>query len=338
MDVKILESLDLSEATFTREEATGRMSAKIDILRVGRSKNPRVYRESAVRGAAEDHIFDGARMFVNHSETPPLKRSLTEMVAAVESTQYNPDRQMLEGTAVFFDPAFFDYAQRAKPYMGTSIRALCRGERVREASGQVIEDIHEIVQGHSVDWVIYPAAGGAIQSFAQEAEGDETVDWSKITLEELRTNAPELVQQIESALKQNTTNASPTSEEISALVKAAIDERDQKAAEAAKAQAEAQAKVTEAVGKSGLPEVVRKRLITQLVGKTDGEVAEAIKDAADEIKALGAGPRITGQGNSQEGTQSSASHPTGISVAESVEGYFGMAKKSDKKSDKDDKK
>jgi len=153
------EIIDASEAEFNKDEATGKMTGRIKIIQAGRAKNPRNYRSSALRKAAKEGVYNGLRMFVNHSDKPPTKRSLTEMVAAVESTEYDAKTDAVYGNVEFFNPDFYNFANAAKKYMGVSAAHRIRVNYVQEGR-KTIEDVQEIVGGHSVDWVIYPSAGG----------------------------------------------------------------------------------------------------------------------------------------------------------------------------------
>lgn len=334
---RINDLFDINEAEFEVEENTGRLRCKTTILKAGRSKNPRNYREEAVRKAAEDGTFTGLRMFVNHSEQPPLKRSLTEMVSAVESTSYDSEKKAIIGEVEFFNKDFYEFAKRAKSYMGTSINALARGNRVRQPNGEVIEDITEIVKGHSVDWVIFPAAGGEIQQFL-ESEGAEEVEWDKITLEDLQKNlSPALWDEIEKAIVEKEKgpedlleSPEPTSpDNLDAKIAEAIKKyEEEKAQEAAEAAARS-AHLEDVVGKSGLPEPTRRRLVAQFATVPtleDVKIAEAIQLAKEELTAAGAGPHITGMGPS-EGTAAISDHPAGILVSEAVDEYFKVSKK-----------
>ena len=319
---------DLTESEFMVEEGTGRMTANLRLIKSGLSKNNRNYRESALKTSADKGIFNGVRMFANHSTTPPLKRPISEMVAAIESTSWNADAKAVDGRVVFFNKEFYDFAQQAKGYMGDSINALVRGTRVRESSGRVTEDIHEIVQPHSVDFVIYPAAGGEILAF--ESEGD-MIDWKAITAEDIKTNATELYD----AIKAEALAAQPkpgvpsfTQEQIDQLVKdevaSAMEARQKEIDETNEKIRLANEKVVLAFAKSGLPEPTRKRVQLAFEGQTEfneSAVTEAITSAKEELTAVGAGPKITGQGPS---SGSAPEKKTEFSINESVAAAFGM--------------
>lgn len=328
------ELIDANEAVFTADESTGQLRATVTIIKAGRSKNPRNYPEHVVKKAAESHIYDGLRMFVNHSEKPPLKRDFNEMVSAVESTSWDPDQKKIVGNVVFFDENFYQKAQRAKDFMGTSVSQYIQAERVRQPDGSVIEEVRDIPYAKSVDWVVYPAAGGEILAFESE-EGDEEVDWDKITVDDIKTNAPDLWKGIVEAVKaeikppdgSQSTQEGLTEEKISQIVAKAIADHDAAKAQESQRTAEIKTKVQESLQKSGLPQRTRDRIAVQLLGMEQFDekiVNEAVEAAKEELKAAGAGPRVTGMGTSQASEDGNFStHPSGISVSESVAAEFG---------------
>lgn len=341
----VTEIFDVSEAIFEKDKDTGKMTAKVTILKAGRAKNPRNYRSSAVSKAAKEGVYDGLRMYVNHSDKPPTKRSMNELVSAVESTEYDSKNDRIIGNVEFFSPEFYDYAQRAKKHIGVSADHRIKVQKVREASGQMIDDVLEIVGAHSVDWVIYPSAGGEVISFAKESEGADEVEWDQVTLDQLKANAPavldaykaELVKEAEKPPKDDKKvddkeePAALTADSIAKLVKEAIDE-DRKAHETESSQrAMATKKVRDYVGKAGLPARTRDRIISQysdVLEYVESDVKESVEDAKAELKEAGAGPSITGQGPSGG---SSSEKPKIASARESVEALFLGAKKEPEK-------
>lgn len=332
------EMIDVSEATFHKDEATGKMTADVAIIKAGRAKNPRNYRASALQKAAKEGIYNGLRMFVDHSEKPPVKRGFREMVSAVESTHWDPQlgpQGGIRGVVEFFDEKFFDQVQRAKNYVGVSADHRIKVNYVQEGQRQ-IEDVLEIAYARSVDWVLYPSAGGEILQFARESEGAEQVEWNDITLDELKANAPQLVAQIEAGVKPATESHDDdpppamtlTPEMVSQMiakgVQEAISARDEKDTK----RSDAQKAIREFVTKSGLPNRVQNRLISMFsdaLEYVEGDVQAAVEDAKEELKELGVGPRITGEGPS--GAASQGGKPTTKTAREGVEAMFGFDKK-----------
>jgi hypothetical protein len=329
----VTDVIDVGEAEFNKDETTGKMTAKVTIIKAGRAKNPRNYRSSAIQRAAKEGIYNGARMFVDHSDKPPLKRSMKELVAAVESTEYNAKNDSVDGTIEFFNPEFYDYAQRARKHTGISASHRIKVQRVRESSGQMIEDVEQIVGVHSVDWVVYPSAGGEVISFARESEGVEDVEWTDITADTLKANAPELYAQLTAKESKDDPDddgdgdeqTPPTQEAIMKMVQEAIaEDRRQQATTAEKKEA-ASKKTREYLSKSGLPPRTQSRIqssFSNALEFVETEVAEAVEDAKAELKEAGAGPHISGQGPSGSSGPEKRVH----TARESVDAAFGIEK------------
>jgi hypothetical protein len=190
-----------------------------------------------------------------------------------------------------------------------------------------------------VDFVIYPSAGGMIHSF--EGESD-MIDWAAIKADELKANAPDIYEQIRSEAvaelekppQKDPPPAAPPVD-VKAEITSALEAYKREEAEKAQKSHAVQLKVNEAFKNSGLPEVTRRRVMSTFEGQTEFDekiVNEAITEAKEELAAAGAGPRITGQGPSGPGTESSST--TTFSAHESVAAAFGIKKEAAKTGDK----
>jgi len=319
---------ETSESDFEVFEGTGELKSRNVIIRAGRSKNRRHYRESTLRDAAVRGIFNGTRMFVNHSDKLPTRRPMQDMVSGVENVTYDEEKKALVGDVIYFSQEFFDFAKRARNFMGNSIAALVEGQKRKDNDGTYFEDISRIVQPRSVDWVVFPAAGGGIEAFVSEGEDD--VDWNELTLEALEENAPALIEELKQKLTPPPVEppAEPPAEPVVLTTEAVQDMVQQLLHEAAEATAlreVEQGKIREYIGKSGLPERTKVRLMAQfaLTESFDEEkINVAVTEAREELKAAGAGPRITGQGPTGAAATTVAKRP----AREAVESYFGVTK------------
>lgn len=340
------EVLDVSEAEFRKDEETGKMTAHVRIIKAGRAKGKnRRYTSESIRKAAREGVYDGMRMYVNHSDRPPTKRDMSEMVSAVESTQYNPKADAVEAEVEFFDERFFDYAQRAKKHIGLSADHRIRVTYAQEGTDR-IENVTEIPFARSVDWVIYPAAGGEILSFGKESEGADQVEWNEVTLDDLKAHAPKLLEAYKTEFARESagpddypdeepdeegttkkTQESLTRDDVTKLVQEQVQAIQTAADEKARKQSETTKKVREMVSKSGLPSRTQARLVNLFADAleyVENDVNSAIDDAKAELKEAGVGrPRISGMGTS--GAQESQGSAT-YSVKESVESMFGIKK------------
>lgn len=340
----VKEIIDVSEAVFSKDETSGKMSARIKIIAAGKAQGkPRRYSSQAIRMAAKEGIYDGIRMFVNHSDKPPTKRGMGELVSAVEDTTYDPKADAVMGNVEFFNKDFFDYAQRARKHIGVSADHRIRVNYVQEGN-QTIEDVQEIIGARSVDWVVYPAAGGEIISFVQESKGVEDVEWSEITPELLKEHAPEVYAKIaqesdpgpdddpdddgdeepDEGDKSKKVKESFTRADVAKMVQESVTEILNASEQKAKKRIDTTKKVRDFVSKSGLPGRTRDRIINQFADATEyveADVKEAVEGAKEELKEAGAGrPRISGMGTS--GSKEGETESKVMSVREGVESLF----------------
>lgn len=357
------------DSVFESEEGDdGRMMATVRIIKAGLSKNNRNYRVSALQRAAKEGIFDGVRMFRGHSKAGPLGRNFDELISAVESTEYDDKTQSLNGRVEFFDRPFYEKVNRAKRYMGVSIDSILRGTRTPDPrGGRALEDIHAFHQPRSVDWVIYPAAGGEI--LAMESEGDDNViDWAAVeadaanlTEEDLKKNAPSLWKKFH---PETTADKLPihghsaqeeeedeeeddppkkgkkavkkifSQEAVEDIVTQRMTAYQKEQDDIAEKHRLAFEDVKKAFETSGLPPVTRGRLMKGFEGieyqaYDEKKVKAVIDEAKEELKAAGAGPRITGMGagDAPKGKDGEGGNSVRFAAMESVGAHFGLAKK-----------
>jgi hypothetical protein len=244
------------------------MTARIRIAQAGVSKNNRNYRPQALEDAHNRQLFVGARMFLNHDrKKSPIERPFQDMMSAIESTEWDPATQTLYGNTVFFDKDFYKKAKRAKKYMGTSLSAMVKGTRSRDTAGRVYEDIQSFDHVRSDDWVIFPAAGGIVESFSATESEEEDMEWGSVTLKDLQEKVPSLLEEFKSTIKveegetpqpdDKQTDEKPVALQVQEAVENALRERDQKAA----TQQRVTAQYREFVSTAGLPERTRERIV-----------------------------------------------------------------------------
>lgn len=354
------EVVEATEAQFNRDDETGKMTARIKIIQAGPTKSKmqfqRVYSPAAIRRAAQEKIYDGLRMFVNHSDKPHLKRGLMEMVSAVESTEYDPKTNAVYGNVEIFDKDFFDRADKAKKFMGVSATQRIEVTRSPAVNGKTAtEEVQRIPEAHSVDWVIYPAAGGEIIKFARESEGADQVEWDDITLDTLREHAPAVLDAHKQELAKESKKVDPPDDDDEAdeneeddapvtMKKSDLSKFVQEQIQSVMTDSEskrqkniaATKKVRDRVAKSGLPARTQGRIVNQFAEVqeyVEKDVDEAITEAQEEFKEAKLGPRISGMGPTSS-TGATGSERKTVTVREGVEGIFGFSKKAEKKDDK----
>lgn len=330
----------------------------ITIIKEGRSQNNRNYKRSALEKAVNDRVYENVRMFVDHSENLPLKRSVKELVSGIGETKLDtsfPDGlARVRGKVTWFNEEFQKFADKAKTHIGVSHDALLKGVRsVRD--GRRYEDIDEIRQAHSVDWVIYPSAGGGFEQFyAQEGvEMTEAIDWDAIDEDMLKEHKPDLYAALTTRSKESKEgdegdedddkkvpnpdpDGSPGGGQLTERGIESIVMRVFERVEARKStQEEVAGKVKSLVNGSTLPDVTKARLIRSFEGVEsfdEKRVKDSIEEAKNELAAV-AGPRIRQMGPSGDsGSQQSASLGR---AHEAVASAFGMkpASKKDEEND-----
>lgn len=351
------EVLRATEAEFGEDGSTW-----ITIIKEGESANGRNYQKNALKQAVLNRVYEGTRMFLDHSDGPPLKRSIRELVSGIDETKYdesNPDgKGRVRGHVKWFNNDFREQAEKAKDFIGVSHDARLAGNRSRK-NGRRYEDIEQIVKANSVDWVIYPSAGGGFDQFyAQEGiEPMEAIDWDSVTPEMLEENAPKVYGALKEKFSAKESKEDPTppppddgDEKKGEVTKtAALDEkaiegivtRVFESLEGNKSKkADTRNKVAAIVKRSPLPERTKNRIVAQFDGAESFEedsVKEAIKEAQEELKEAGAGPKITGEGPTRS---AGSSHSLGR-AHEAVASAFSfdpVKKKGDPDADKGEKK
>lgn len=320
-EVRLQEVFPVQEAVFDEES----MSAKVTLIREGMnlSRPRKNYTKASIQQAVKEGIFNNMRMFVDHSNKPPIKRSIKDLVSGTGITEYQEGtdgKGKIVSTVKFFNKEFFNFAQHAQEHMGTSIDALVRGTRFRATDGQVQEDIHGFVKGHSVDWVVFPSAGGGIESFitAQEGVDVEDIEWGNLTPEMIKEHAPELYQSIMAAAPKPKDKEIPVKENVSTdasdkttgeplvITKETFEAKVQEAVTAAvtavenkrNSQATVARQIAGLVDVAAMPARTKARVKASFDGiETFDEtvVKEAITEAQAELKEV-AGPRVHGMG------------------------------------------
>lgn len=303
----------------------------ITIIREGESINGRNYSKSALKQAVLDRRYEGQRMFVDHSDGPPIKRSIKELVSGISDTKYdttNPDgKARIRGHVKWFNTEFRDFASRAKEHIGVSHDARLAGTRTR-VNGKVKEDIADIVKVHSVDWVVYPSAGGGIEQFyaTEGIEPMEAIDWDSVTLEMVEESAPDLAAKFKEKYSVRTKEAQEppeepdedkgdgakplTAKDVEGIVTRVFESISTKQG----TQTEVKGKITALVQRTPLPDRTKNRIVAQFDGAeefNEERVKEAIEDAKQELKDAGAGPKITGMGPSRQSGGNGKSQPLG---------------------------
>lgn len=302
--VSIKQILDLQEAGY--DKSTGKLT--ITVIKPGfNSSKSRFYQKEALQRGHK--LFEGAKMFVNHATAVEEKNrpegDLNQWVGSVKRTWTQPDGTVMAEAAVI-DPKFkakLDALAENKllSEMGVSIRAIGESRR-GEIDGHKTDIVENFVAARSVDFVTYPGAGGRVEMM--EADAQDANDVDMMTEAQLRDRRPDLVELVESKIKEGAQMKTVeqlteelrvseakvqqlTIEKTAAETKATDLEKKVTEAENISKKAAAGVKLAELLKESKLPEASKTRLTARFKEAlvVDG-MAEAIKDEGEYVASL----------------------------------------------------
>lgn len=322
----------LSEA-----QALGGNKFRMTVLRVGwnvkMDGNPgdKYYTRAAITTAVP--FVEGAKSFADHptdrEERERPQRSIKELVGYwTDATQEADGRAtatlVLLESAEWLKPALIAAEQLSSKgivFVGPSINGY-GNSRIGEAEGRRGKIVESVKVMQSIDIVTAPAAGGTVDKLLEGAnsnKGEDTVDWTKITLDELKKNRPDLFQ---TAGQERLTEAKGEIQKDLDALKSGFESQITAMQESAKAenkllrdelQAERlkgtiKGKITDLLRESKLPDVSQRRLGTLLEARDftkDGTldetamkeaVAAAVTEERDYLSKLTESGKIIGMG------------------------------------------
>lgn len=317
----------LATELYIAEEITNfddaKMEAEVTIVNPGISENRINHTPKAIARAIEEGIWDGSRMFIDHGEPGnmermPWRRSIRDLVSRMQETWVG-DGGKGKGRVKFLNKEFYEFAKEAKDAIGLSMATWYEGRPTRE-NGQRVYEVDRYTKNRSIDWVAFPAAGGAIDKFLPAQEGME-VDWDELTPEMLKEHRPDLLPQAaatESAGNEpgdgktkpaeGTDPKSITQEDVQKMMGQMLEEaKSEWKSEFEQEQTEKEstrAKVEAFVSDAGLPEPSQKAIAAQFVGVkafVEEDVQSAIDAKFTELEAAGyrKGPRVANGGRTE---------------------------------------
>jgi hypothetical protein len=299
--------IELVEATVRRDG-----TVPIKLIAPGWSKNERYYPASVLESDGPSAFPAGTHMYWDHPSASEAadrpERSLRDL-SAVTVGDARWEENGVKGAGLYADAKVMAEYQPAleqlAPHIGVSIRA-GGNTTYGEADGKSGELVERITVGKSIDFVTTPAAGGEIVSLfeAVRSGAPRPRNPKEPTVAELQEVQREL------------TEAQRQLAEATALGTWAAAERDQLLVANTKLQegnllTEATRVVTEALDRSDLPDITKKRLVKEIAGNPplaeSGELDkvalakrfdESVKVAREEIAALTGSGRVVGLGES----------------------------------------
>jgi cation transport regulator len=294
-------------------------NAQIVVIKPGLNASKARYYPSEML-ARDFKVFEGVKMYADHptptEEKEKPERSVRDWVATLKNVHVGKDGAVL-GEAVVVEPwmqaklaTLRDKNMLAE--MGVSINAIGTGSKGK-VEGVDTSIIERIVRARSVDFVTEAGAGGGIVVYESNGHVDTLApDIDLVSLDVLKEHRPDLVKELESAVRAEITKEVKHMGELEDKVKAlettvtdVTKERDDlkaQIAEAAKARAiaETATKLNEVVVKSNLPEPARLRILAQFKdAQTDAGIDEAIKAEVAYIASLTEAGKVKGLGGTQ---------------------------------------
>lgn len=200
----------IMEGSFDGDYTNG----KIKIIEEGFNVNKnRYYTKEAIQNDIKK--FEGVKMFINHEDDKDTAkrgaRDLRDWVATVKTTEAGQDengKYAGYGNVIVHKQSFRDFLKEAKESgvlseVGASINAFCRGVR-RKMDNVYTNVIEGFPRPLSVDFVSAAGAGGKVINYRESInEGDEDMDWEKVTAEEVKESAPKLFAELEKSIKES---------------------------------------------------------------------------------------------------------------------------------------
>lgn len=297
-------------------EPLGEGDFRVEFATHGLSQDgARYYPEEVFEAAAAAGIYDGAKMYLNHSDpgadTRRGHRDLRDWGATIKrgtvqcvggNLQAVAHAHLPEALAILSDPI-------AKTEVGLSQDAIIR-YRPNRINGRTVQAVESITKCLSVDFVPEGNLRGRVLEAAPDQEvPDMALD--DLTLEQLAEARPDLVTAIEERAQENAQKHEGDTTAADALAaaetRAAAAETRAREAEAKLAGLEQHAQIQQLVGEAeGLTEVSRQRVLESFAGRTveadqlEAQVQEAV-DAektyvAELLKASGVSTQVTGAG------------------------------------------
>jgi hypothetical protein len=272
-----------------------------------------------------DHkVFEGVKMFADHQTEGEARErpvgSVHNWVASMGSTWIDESSGDVKGTAKVIDPGFkakLDNLSQAGllKEMGISIRAAA------EVSTATIEGkeamcIESLISSRSVDFVTAASAGGRVEMM--ESTNDE-YDLDVVDEARLRTRRPDLVELVESSIKEKFMNENQVQElkesvttlttqlaaatEAHKVAETKLQESTQ-AMENVTKKATAATELAKLLSESKLPEQAQAKLKKQF---SEALVTEGMKEAIDferdYIKSFAGTTQVRNLGKKDNGTQ-----------------------------------
>ena len=308
----VIDFVPLTEAKFDKGRAT------VIVIRPGfNATEDRYYPAEMLK--RDYKVFEGQKMYADHPTEQEDKdrpeRSIKDWVATLSDVTVD-ESGVVTGVAEIVEPWLMQKlaALRDKKMlseMGISINAIGSASK-GTIDGKETLVIEKLVAARSVDFVTEPGAGGIVTMY----ESDRGHDVDLIELATLRERRPDLIKLVETGIREGITREVKKAMENEELIKekdtqieTLTKERDDlkeaaEKAKKAKAIAEAQATIKEAVDKAELPEAAKEVILKRFATAESAEgITEAIQAEIDYIAKLAESGKVRGLGPTKPDTE-----------------------------------
>lgn len=151
-----------------------------------RSRNGRIYTDKAIAGALP--FFEAAKCYFNH-EGATGQRDVRDLIGLFSGPRCTGGKVFADLKVLSCQKDFlFGLAEQMPAAAGMSINA--QGRAFAKDGKQFVEEITAL---HSVDLVAEPATTSSLFEEKKREEEVEDMDWTKVTIEEIRANRPDLL-------------------------------------------------------------------------------------------------------------------------------------------------
>jgi hypothetical protein len=287
-------------------------------------------------------LLENRKAYADHptkqEENLRPERSIRDLVGYYNDARQETDGRVTAVLNVIESASWLRSLLKEAPHLvGPSING--HGfTRIGEAEGRKGKIVDSITSLRSVDIVTEAGAGGSVDQLIASAKPkeDDIVDWTKITLDELRQNRPDMVQAIgQDRVTEAKGEFQQAFDELKESVRVVAEENKSLKAELAteRTKAATKCKIGELLRESKLPEVSQRRLATLLEARDftkEGAVDETtLKEAVDAaiaeereyLSKLTESGRITGMGG---GGESANPIDRAKSIQDKLDKMFGL--------------
>ena len=291
--MRLVEQVNFLTAEFIESATEGRMIKNVVLLGPV-SKHGYTYKQEAMRKALP--MYEGVRCFINHptkEEERNGSRDVMQLAGAFESVRHEDGK--IKGNIRLLDDAyglkFWNIAHKMPNVASCS--HVANGKLVTEGKEQFVEEIESV---YSVDLVVKGATTETV--FESEFRKENDMDYSKMTIEELRRNRPDIAEALLNEGKTSRDEEVSTVTKENETLKKSVDEFKVKESASIKL-----GKVEKLLAESKLPKEAKTDLFKEQLMKLDlDKFDESAKSLITDRESLVSGVKnMPAKGNDQAG-------------------------------------